>query len=412
MRFIYTFIIWFHHFLIYLASLFDTKAKKWIKGRKNLFKKIENAIQPDDHVIWMHAASLGEFEQGQPVLETIRKTYPTHKIILTFFSPSGYDIRKNYDQVDHVFYLPSDTFRNAKKFIKLIRPELAIFVKYEFWFNFLKVLQSNKCQTIFISSIFRKGQYFFKWYGGWFRKHLRGVDHYFVQNISSQQLLSHIGIQNVSVAGDSRFDRVYNLAKNCTKIPLAKKFKNNSPLLIAGSTWPPDEEIIFPLIEKMPNIKFIIAPHDVKDERIKQITKKLGDKAIRFSIAKNQKIDHYQVLIIDSIGLLAQLYQYANVCYIGGGFGVAIHNIQEPITFGKPVMFGPKFEKFQEAIDLIKRRGAFCVNNTNELELITNQLINDSELLQKTSDICIRYVDEMRGATSKIMKFLKDNSKF
>lgn len=409
MRPFYTLFIRFYGLMIRLVSLFNTKAKAWILGRRDIFENIEKAIKAEDKVIWMHTASLGEFEQGRPVLEALRKKYPDYKLVLTFFSPSGYEIRKNYDQVDHVFYLPLDTPQRAKRFVKSVHPELAIFVKYEFWYNYLKVLKKAGVKTIFISSIFRPEQHFFKWYGKWFRKQLKLIEHFFVQTDISADLLYNIGINTVCINGDTRFDRVYDLAQQCDQYPVVETFKEDKPLFIAGSTWPPDEEILFPFIEKNPEVKFIIAPHDTKTERVNQIVKKLNAKTLKFSDLEGKRTEDYQVLVIDSIGKLAHLYQYADLCYIGGGFGVAIHNIQEPVTFGKPVLFGPKFEKFREARDLIERGGAFNVTDFSELEKIANQLLENKDKLKSASDICIRYVDEMRGATQAIMRFIETN---
>ncbi len=411
MKFIYNLFIQIFGFSIRLASLFDAKAKKWIIGRKTVFEEIEKAIFPNDKVIWMHTASLGEFEQGRPVLEALRKKYPVHKLVLTFFSPSGYEIRKDYDHVDHVFYLPLDSQKNAERFVRLIHPELAIFVKYEFWFNYINELNKQACPTYFISSIFRADQYFFKWYGAWFRKQLKLITHYFVQNESSIDLLNSIGIYNICLSGDTRFDRVYDLAQQCQKFPLVEKFKGKNQLFIAGSTWPSDENILIPLIEKNPKVKFIIAPHETKVERIRQILKKLSSKALLFSEATEERIENAQVLLIDSVGILAHLYQYADICYIGGGFGVGIHNIQEPVTFGRPVIFGFNFEKFREARDLLNRGGAFAINDAGELEIKAKALLNDKSFLNTASKVCISYVEEMRGATEAIMKFIDTHPK-
>jgi len=411
MSFIYNLFIQTYGLLISLASLFDMKAKKWVDGRKTVFDEIEGAISPEDKIIWMHTASLGEFEQGRPVLEALRKKYPDHKIVLTFFSPSGYEIRKDYDQVDYVFYLPLDTRTNAKRFVKAIHPELCIFVKYEFWFNYLNELNVHGCPIYFISTIFREDQYFFKWYGRWSCEQLKLISHFFVQNEASIDLLNSIGIYNICLSGDTRFDRVYDLAQQCQSFPLVETFKGENQLFIAGSTWSPDEDLLLPLIENNPAVKFIIAPHETKTERLRQIMKKLGSKALLFSEAKEENTKDVQVLVIDSVGILAHLYQYADICYIGGGFGVAIHNIQEPVTFGKPVMFGPKFEKFKEARDLLKRGGVFTIKNATELNEITKVLLSDKKILKAASDKCIAYVDEMRGATDSIMRFINSHPK-
>lgn len=409
MKHLYNFFIKLYGFIIKVSALFNSKAGKWVRGRHAIFEQLQDAIPPNRKIIWVHTASLGEFEQGRTLIEALRNRYTDYQILLTFFSPSGYEIRKDYDQVDFVFYLPLDTPKNARRFVSIVRPQFAIFVKYEFWYNYLHELHNFGSDIYYISSIFRKNQYFFKWYGKWFREQLKLITHFFVQTDTSADILNEIGIYNICISGDTRFDRVYQLSQKAEKFPLVEKFKSENKLFIAGSTWGPDESIIYPYIEKNPEIKFVIAPHDVN--RADGIIKKLKNKAIAFSNVTDETLSNYQVLVIDSIGKLAHLYQYADICYIGGGFGSAIHNIQEPVTFGKPVMFGPKFEKFKEAVDLIERGGAFNVNNTEDLNQTAKKLLGNHKALMDASQTCKDYIDEMRGATQAVMNFLQINLK-
>jgi len=410
MSFFYNFFIHLFYLGILIASPFNKKAALWIKGRKNILYKIKSSISPDDKIVWFHAASLGEFEQGKPLMEAFKKKFPKYKILLTFFSPSGYEIRKNYEQADFVFYLPIDTIQNARKFIEIVKPKKVFFIKYEFWFNYLKALRKAKIPTYFVSSNFRKEQHFFKWYGKWFRKQLESITYFFVQNETSKNLLNSIGLSNVIVSGDTRFDSVQNLAKESKEFPLIEKFKNNKLLFIAGSTWLPDEEIIFELINKKnKNLKFIIAPHETTKDRINSIYKRKKDKTIKFSELSsgkicNEGILNAEILIIDSIGILKHLYKYATITYIGGGFGVDIHNIQEPVTFGKPVIFGPKYNKFEEAVELLKLGGAFSITNQDEFIATTEKLLNDKSYCDKCSDICKKYIGSKTGATERILE--------
>lgn len=416
MSFFYNISIHFYYLAILIASVFNKKAALWINGRKNIFKKLKSSISPDEKIVWFHAASLGEFEQGKPVLEVFKKKFPEYKILLTFFSPSGYEIRKNYKEADFVFYLPIDTFSNARKFIEIIKPTKVFFIKYEFWFNYLKVLKKAEIPVFFISSVFRKEQHFFKWYGVWFRKQLKLITYFFVQNEKSKTLLNNINLTNVIVSGDTRFDSVQNLAKESKEFPLIEKLKNKNSLFIAGSTWPPDEELIFNLINKKnKNLKFIIAPHETNEDRIYSICKLIKDKTIRFSELisgklKESEIKNAGILVIDSVGILKHLYKYAAITYIGGGFGVDIHNIQEPVTFGKPVIFGPKYHKFEEAVDLIKLGGAFSITNQEELINITEKLFSDKSYYIKCSDICINYIASKTGATERILEIINNKN--
>ena len=407
MNFLYSLSIFLMRFAIGLASFFNVKARKWVEGRKHVFEYLKENLVAGEKYIWVHAASLGEFEQGRPIIEGLKEKYKNHKILLTFFSPSGYEIRKDYEFADLIVYLPIDTPANARKFINIVKPKVVVFVKYEFWFNYLKELKRQEIPIVFVSAIFRANQYFFKFYSVWFRRQLSKIDHFFVQNEVSRKLLKNIGIHQTTVCGDTRFDRVYQLAQNPDKFDLVKKFKGEHSLIIAGSTWPKDEEVLFPLIGNFPDLKFVIASHEVHENRINQIKKNIGVRSILFSEASVGNIDDYQVLIVDGIGVLAHLYQYANIAYIGGGFGKAIHNIQEPVTFGIPVIFGPNFKGFQEAVDLIKLGSAFTVKSKKELETVFLKLTAHDEVYQKACETSAKYVSQSIGATKIILDYLQ-----
>lgn len=392
--------------LIFFASLFNNKAKLWIDGRKNLLVKIKEEVNPLDQIAWFHASSLGEFEQGRPVIEAFRKKHPDYKILLTFFSPSGYEIRKNYEGADYIYYMPLDTPKNARLFIEAVRPQIAFFVKYDFWCNFLNVLNQQNIPTYIFSSIFRKEQAFFRWYGGWYRKLLSHFTHIFVQNEESKDLLADIGIEDVSISGDTRFDRVYAITQQTKDLPLIETFKQNNKILIAGSTWEKDEEIIAEYINtcKANNLKFIIAPHEIKSENIIRIENSVkGKQLLRFSNATEQTIEQADVLIIDSIGILSSLYKYGDISYIGGGFGKGIHNTLEAATFGMPILFGPNYHRFKEAVDLIEKKAAFSVNNFKSFQLLIDNLLQKDDLLIKTASISKSYVKDNLGATQVIL---------
>jgi 3-deoxy-D-manno-octulosonic-acid transferase len=404
MLWIYNIGIAMYYLLLRLASLFNNKAKFFVDGRKNIWELIKTKINPNDHPIWFHFASLGEFEQGRPVLEKLKNENPLQKIVVTFFSPSGYEIRKNYALAD-VFYLPLDTATNAKKFIELVNPKLAIFTKYEFWFHYFTVLNQKKIPLYLISGIFRPKQLFFKWYGGFYKNMLKCITHFFVQNVESVALLKSIGFDNISLAGDTRFDRVYENAQNPKRLELIETFCSNNKVFIAGSTWPEDEKLLISLTEKYPDWKFIIAPHEIGDSHIKEI-ENLFPKAIKFSVLSSQlKQNSPQILIIDNIGMLSSLYQYAKVAYIGGGFGVGIHNTLEAAAFGLPVIFGPKYDKFQEAKDLIGIEAAKSIANSDELL----NAFENFKANTKASAEAKKYVEQQKGATEMIMKVLNKN---
>lgn len=407
MRLLYSISIYLYGITIRFASLFNNKAKLWIAGRKNIFKELKSKIQSSTSpVIWFHCASLGEFEQGRPVIEQLKKDHSDIKIVLTFFSPSGYEIRKNYTGADHVFYLPLDSPLNAKKFISIVKPTAAFFVKYEFWFNYLNELRNNAIPTYLISGIFRKDHYFFKNYTSWFRKQLNAFNHFYLQDEQSQYLLHTIGFKNTTVAGDTRFDRVYEVSKNVKAIPLIEQFKQQQPLFIAGSTWEGDEEILASFDFFAAGFKLIIAPHEISEARIQQILSKFKKNTTRFSQLTEDKIRTTDVLVIDNIGMLSSIYQYGTVAFIGGGFGKGIHNILEAAAFGLPVLFGPNYHKFEEAKELVHLRGAFVVLNTGELQKII-QLLTQSPAGLLAEATAKRYIQHHIGATGTILGDIK-----
>ncbi|ARS42818.1 3-deoxy-D-manno-octulosonic acid transferase [Sphingobacteriaceae bacterium GW460-11-11-14-LB5] len=391
-------------FLIRIFSLFNPKAKLFINGRKNTYTQIAQKINPNEKHIWFHFASLGEFEQGRPVLEKLKNLYPAKKIVVTFFSPSGYEIRKNYALAD-VFYLPIDTAANAKRFIASINPEMAIFTKYEFWHFYFKELKDRHIPLYVISGIFRENQAFFKWYGGFYRNILKSVTYFFVQNKESENLLKSIGLNNVTINGDTRFDRVYENAQSPKQLSLIESFIGNSPTLICGSTWPEDEKILSALPEKYPNWKFIIAPHEIHESHIESIEKQFSINSLRFSVfsSSDQTLNaKHQTLIIDNIGMLSSLYQYGKVAYIGGGFGTGIHNTLEAAAFGLPVIFGPKYDKFQEAKDLIAIGAAKSISSVEELIRAFEGFIEN----KNAADQAKRYVVDKKGATDQIISMI------
>ncbi|WP_090502264.1 3-deoxy-D-manno-octulosonic acid transferase [Pedobacter terrae] len=409
MKLLYIIGIWGYTLLIRIFSLFNPKAKLFINGRKNIFSSIAQKINPAEKHIWFHFASLGEFEQGRPVLEKLKALYPAKKIIVTFFSPSGYEIRKNYALAD-VFYLPIDTDANAKRFIASINPELAIFTKYEFWHFYFKELKDQGIPLYVISGIFRESQAFFKWYGDFYRNILKCVTYFFVQNKESENLLKSIGLNNVTISGDTRFDRVYENAQSPKQLNIIESFIDGAPTLVCGSTWPEDEKILSGLSQEYPNWKFIIAPHETHESHIESIEKQFSVGSIRFSVFSSQlEVNSSQIsdlkskiLIIDNIGMLSSLYQYGKVAYIGGGFGTGIHNTLEAAAFGLPVIFGPKYDKFQEAKDLIAIGAGKSISSTEELIDAFNTFIDN----QPSADAARKYVDDKKGATDQIVSVI------
>lgn len=404
MRFFYSVSILFYSLLVKLASFFNKKAKLKHKGTKNTFTKLKNF--KSEKTIWIHCASLGEFEQGRPIIELIKKTKPEYKIALSFFSPSGYEIKKNYKNADVVFYLPYDSKKNADKLIEIIKPDTVFFIKYEFWYWYLTELKKRKISVYLVSGIFRPKQLFFKFYGSFYRKILTNFTHLFVQNKESAELLKNINIENVSIAGDTRFDRVIEISKNCRKFPLIEKFIEDKLVFIAGSSWKPDEEIIFEFINtnKFNNIKFIIAPHEIKNENIERILNLSNKKTVKYSDAKIETVNDADILIVNNIGMLSSLYSYADIAYIGGGFGAGIHNTLEAAVFGIPVIFGKKYQKFDEAKELIKIKAAFSIINYDEFNTIFKKLLSDEEFRKKSGENAKKYVNKNIGVSNKILK--------
>ena len=388
-----------------LAALRHKKARLWIDGRRDLFRRMRETIDPEARIIWIHVASLGEFEQGRPIIENLRKTHPEYKILLTFFAPSGYEIRKDYKGADYLFYLPLDTSRNARRFLDIAHPEIAIFVKYEYWLNLLRELRRRKVRTYIVSAIFRRNSIFFRPYGGWWRQALETFDVLFVQNEESKELLATLGFDNVLVAGDTRFDRVAEITRTAKRIDIIDRFKGDSRLFVAGSTWGPDEELLIRLINDNPEVKFIIAPHEMDEGRIARIIGEVRGGTLRYTQCTSRTgYGSRQVLILDTVGILASVYSYATWSYIGGGFGVGIHNTLEAATFGLPVAFGPNYEKFKEARDLVTLGAARSVSDYAQLREWFTPLRDNEVFLQKTSRIAKDYTTRHQGATSIIIK--------
>lgn len=413
MRLLYNLLIQIATFFIRVIALFNTKLDLFVSGRKNVFDVLKNNISDKDSVIWIHAASLGEFEQGRPLIEEIKKKYIHHKIVLTFFSPSGYEIRKDYELADVVCYLPMDTILNAKKFIKQLNPKIAVFIKYEFWPNYLTELKANNIPTFLVSGIFNKDQVFFKPQGFWIKKKLETITHFFVQDQNSSELLKTIGFTNVSVAGDTRFDRVQKLLESNTALSFVDKFKNDKYLLVAGSTWEEDEVNLVSYINiAHDKERFIIAPHNIDKQGIERLKNSISKKVILYSEMLEKNMADYEVLIVDTIGILSKIYAYADVAYIGGGYTKSgVHNTLEAATYGLPIVIGPNFKKFKEVKDLVKIKGIVSVDNKNDLQTLLNTFFKDNKLREQKAEITKNYVSQNLGATQKIMtallKYLK-----
>ncbi len=411
MRFVYNFLVHIAAFIVWMAHFFSPKMKLFVTGRRKVFTLLESAILPEDKSIWMHCASLGEYEQGLPVLKEIRKEFPSHKIILTFFSPSGYEVKKESAEADLVCYLPIDTILNAKKFISLTHPELAIFVKYEIWPNYLNQLKQKNIQTILISGLFRESQVFFKPYGSWMRQSLKAFEHFFVQNDGSRNLLQQIGFNNVTISGDTRFDRVSQQLLQDNILAFIDEFKGKELCFVAGSTWKEDEDLLVEFINTSSNtIKYIIAPHNIKTTDVNKLKERLIKPTILYSEKDGKNTNAYDVFIIDTIGLLTRIYSYADIAYVGGAIGITgLHNILEPATFGVPIVIGKNYENFPEAEALRQRAGLFSISTFAELKNILDKLIIQNSFREKTGMICGHFIHNNTGATSIIMTHLKKN---
>ena len=413
MHFLYNFTTYIASYLIQVVAWFSPKIKLFVEGRKNVFSTLKSQIAPTDKCIWFHAASLGEFEQGLPVMEKIRTKFPNHKMVLTFFSPSGYEVRKNTKAADIVIYLPLDTPSNAKKLIAIVNPELAFFIKYEYWPNYLNELKKKNIPTYLISGIFRKNQLFFKWYGGFYRKALDAFHHFFVQNSSSKELLLQLNKTNVTVSGDTRFDRVASILEKDNSLDFIQEFKNEALTIVIGSSWPKDEELLVNFINSTHHdVKFIIAPHNIKAEQILHLKSRISRKTILFSEregilkqVQNDKISNYDVFIIDTIGILTKIYSYADIAYVGGGFGnPGVHNILEPATFGVPIIIGPNYSHFAEATALVNLQGCVSISNQIELNEAFENLIQNEDIRGEKGHICSTFVQMNKNATEIILK--------
>ena len=395
--------IYIYSLLIHLMAPFSRKPRKMMKGHWIVYELLRQQKEKDAKYIWFHAASLGEFEQGRPLIERIKKRYPEYKILLTFFSPSGYEVRRDYRGADIVCYLPLDKPRNVKKFLDIIQPCMAFFIKYEFWKNYLNELNKRQIPVYSVSSIFRKDQVFFKWYGGSYRKVLSNFDQLFVQNETSKRFLSKIGIEKVTVVGDTRFDRVLEIRQEAKDLPLVEAFKGESLTIVAGSSWAPDEDLFIEYFNTHPGIKLIIAPHVIDENHLVEIISKLKRPYVRYSKANEQNVKNADCLIIDGYGLLSSIYRYGEIAYIGGGFGVGIHNILEAAVYGIPVIFGPKYQKFMEARQLIEEKGAFSIKDGEELNQLLDKMTSDKEFLKESGSNAGNYVTRNLGASELIL---------
>ena len=414
MLFLYNIITLLAAQLLKIVALFSPKMKLFVDGRKSVFQTLADKIQSSDKTIWFHAASLGEYEQGLPVIEAIKQQFPTHKIVVTFFSPSGYEVRKNNTVADVTVYLPLDTISNAKQFIKLVHPEMVFFIKYEYWPNYLNELKNQNIKTYLISGILRENQAFFKWYGGFYRNALKTFDYFFVQNESSKNLLQSIGFNNVKVSGDTRFDRVVSILERDNSLDFIEQFKGNKTTIVIGSSWPKDESLLVNYInQSSDDVKFIIAPHNIKQEQISNLKNQIQKKTILFSENVETRLiaslQEYNVFIIDTIGILTKIYSYADIAYVGGGFGnPGVHNILEPATFGVPVVIGPNYSHFAEATALVNMEGCISIQNQTQLNEAFDLLLhNEDERLEK-GHICSTFVQMNKGATQTIINHILD----
>lgn len=406
----YNLLLYIYELGIFVASFFSKKVNNMWRGEREAFGILKRKVDPTAQYAWFHAASLGEFEQGRPIIEKYRRKYPEHKILLTFFSPSGYEVRKNYDGADIVCYLPVDTPSNALRFLRTIRPVVAFFIKYEFWYNYLHILRHRGIPVYSVSSIFRREQVFFKWYGFQYRHVLRCFSHFFVQNEESGRLLATLGMNNVTVTGDTRFDRVIQIAHESKSIPIVKAFKNDSRVFVAGSSWLPDEQVFLPYFAQHPDWKVIVAPHVIDESHLEQIMKLLeGRRVLRYTQIDTEdakRLGDAEVLIIDCFGLLSSIYKYGDVAYVGGGFGVGIHNLPEAAVWNIPVVFGPNHDRFQEAKELKQCGGGMAIDNADDFARIMNGFIVSEDERRKAADAAGNYVKTHSGATDKILEAL------
>lgn len=387
-----------------VASIFSKKVKKMWKGERQTLDILKSKVNPNHQYIWFHAASLGEFEQGRPLIERIRADYPEYKILLTFFSPSGYEVRKNYEHADIVCYLPIDTIRNARRFLRTVRPCMAFFIKYEFWYNYLHILKHRNVPVYSVSSIFREHQIFFRWYGKSYAGVLKCFTHFFVQNEKSKHLLHTIGIDTVDVVGDTRFDRVLQIKELAKQLPIVEAFKDGRKVFVAGSSWEPDEDIFIPFMNEHRDWKLIIAPHVIAESHLRAIEQKLQLRTVRYTQTTPEEAREAQCLVIDCFGLLSSVYHYGEVAYVGGGFGVGIHNVLEAAVWKMPVLFGPNHQRFQEAQELVKAKGGFEITDCSSFARMMQQFMTQQEYLRLSGEAAGSYVESKTGATHKVLK--------
>ena len=400
---VYNLIIYLYLLGVAVYSRFNEKVRKMWRGEREAFKILREKVDPNAKYVWFHAASLGEFEQGRPLMEQLRQDHPEYKILLTFFSPSGYEVRKNYEGADIITYLPLDTITNARRFLRTVRPVMAFFIKYEFWYNYLHILKHRHIPVYSVSSIFRPDQVFFKWYGRQYGRVLNCFTHFFVQNTISKELLAKIGITNVTIVGDTRFDRVLQIKEAARQLPVVEAFKQDYKVFVAGSSWPPDEEIFIRYFNEHKDWKLIIAPHVIGEHHLEQIEKLLaGRKIVRYKDAKEDDVKAADVLIINCYGLLSSIYHYGDVAYVGGGFGVGIHNLLEAAVWDVPVFFGPNNQKFQEAQGL-KKNGGFEIHDYEEFERQMSRLASDAQYLKEQGQLAGQFVKGQAGATAKVL---------
>jgi 3-deoxy-D-manno-octulosonic-acid transferase len=406
MLFLYNIVIQITGSLLNFIALFNSKIKLFVEGRKIVFPTLEQKIKPSDKTIWFHAASLGEYEQGLPVVEKIKEEYPLHKIVITFFSPSGYEVRKNNTVADATVYLPLDSKKNAQRFLKTVHPDMVFFIKYEYWLNYLNELHKQNTPTYLISGIFREQQMFFKWYGGFYRKALDAFTYFFVQNEESKKLLQQLGKTNVAVSGDTRFDRVTAILEKNNTLDYISQFKNDTLTIVVGSSWPKDEALLLDFINTNTlNVKFIIAPHNIKGDQIEQLKNIITKKTVLFSEKQGKNLPDFDVFIIDTIGILTKIYSYADIAFVGGGFGkTGVHNLLEPATFGVPIVIGPNYSNFAEATALVNMGGCISVSDKAELIDAFKDLIIDPNFRSEKGHICSTFVQMNKGATNIIMK--------
>jgi 3-deoxy-D-manno-octulosonic-acid transferase len=410
--FFYTIFLWLYRVAVGFSSIWNEKARKWVNGRKNIFDKIELGVRDSKSgIVWVHCSSLGEFEQGKPFMEKIKVQYPNHKLLITFFSPSGYEVKKDYNGADHVFYLPMDSQKNARKFLDIVKPTLVVFIKYDYWYYYLSEIKRRSINCLLVSAVFREDQAFFKWYGGLQRDMLNCFTQIFVQNEVSRNLLETINVKHCSTSGDTRFDTVVEISEKFERVPLIESFMKDDKTIVAGSTWPKDEEFLQTAFNKLgsDNIKLIIAPHEIHHTHLDEL-KRLFPASIRFSELTVRSSLASSVLIIDNIGMLSRLYRYAFITYVGGGFTKdGVHNVLEAAVYGKPVVFGNNYKKYKEAADLVKIGGAISFSDSEELYNTLTTLLDDQNDYGLRSSASKHYVQENRGATEKVLNYIEMN---